>query len=188
MNNYCSKNICFYYYGEDHLVINLYRYIKQQIESNNYVYIYVDEETYKLLINNLDVNERRMIENINMSNILMSSYNETINSNMISKFIRELKNKASNSGFWGTHFILDGARILNSTCNTIFQEFIKSLSGICEEEHMDILMCYDFLDYINRGKTITENIMKSSYKYHDYRMFGDEILPIESFQIESNIV
>jgi len=87
MNNYCSKNICFYYYGEDHLVINLYRYIKQQIESNNYVYIYVDEETYKLLINNLDVNERRMIENINMSNILMSSYNETINSNMISKFV-----------------------------------------------------------------------------------------------------
>jgi len=178
MNNCCGKNICFYYYGEDHLVINLYKYIKQQIENNNYVYLYVDEDIYKLLTNNLDSNERLMIENIKMSSILMSSYNENINSTMISKFFRDLKAKASNSG----------AKILNNTCNTIFQEFIKALSNICEEERIDILTCYDFLDYVNRGKTITEDIMRGSYKYHDYRMFGNEILPIESFQVDSNIV
>jgi len=188
MSNCCGKNICFYYYGEDHLVINLYKYIKQQIENNNYVYLYVDEDIYKLLTNNLDSNERLMIENIKMSSILISSYNENINSTMISKFLRDLKGKASNSGFWGGDFIIDGAKILNNTCNTIFEEFIKSLSNICEEEHINILTCYDFLDYVNRGKIITEEIMRSSYKYHDYRMFGNEILPIESFQVESNIV
>jgi len=106
---------------------------------------------------------------------------------MISKFFRDLKAKASNSGFWGGCFIIDGAKILNNTCNTIFQEFIKALSNICEEERIDILTCYDFLDYVNRGKTITEDIMRGSYKYQDYRMFGNEILPIESFQVESNI-
>lgn len=188
MNNYCGKNICFYYYGEDHLVINLYRYIKQQIENNNYVYLCVDEEIYKLLISNLDANERTMIENINIGNTLMSSYDETINSNMILKFLRELRIKALNVGFWGADFILDGAKILNSTCNIIFQEFAGVLSKICEVEHINILTCYDFLDYVNRGKTITEDIMRASYKYHDYRMFGNEILPIESFQIDGNII
>ncbi|HAK42354.1 MAG TPA: hypothetical protein DCM59_06130 [Clostridium sp.] len=188
MNNYYGKNICFYYYGEDHLVINLYRYIKQQIENNNYVYLYVDEEIYKLLINNLDINERTMIENLDISNVLMSSYDEALNSKRISKFLREFKAKASDLGFWGANFILDSVKILNNTCNTIFQEFTKTLSSLCEKEHIDVLTCYDFLDYVNKGKIITEDIMKFSYKYHDYRMFGNEILPIESFQIEGNIV
>ncbi|MEG1255682.1 MEDS domain-containing protein [Clostridium sp.] len=187
MNNFFGKNICFYYYGEDHLVMNLYKYIKQQIENNNYVYLYVGDDIHKLLLNNLDENEKNMVELIDVEKSILNSRTISTGFSSTSIYLNNLKSKVISKGFWGVNFIIDSSKLLNTTCESTFMDFIKELSIICEKNQLNILACYDFLDYINRGKTINENIMKSSYDYHDYRMFGNEIIPIENFKINSNL-
>ncbi len=187
MTNFYGKNICFYYYGEDHLVMNLYKYIKQQVENNNFVYMYIDEDIYKILINNLDTNEKSMVENINIEKLLYTASKDEFTTSPLSKFLNDLNRKSLEQGFWRVNFIFDSSRLLTTSCKSTFLDCIKEISSICLDNQVNVLTCYDFLDYINRGKIISETIMKYSYTYHDYRMFGNDIIPIENFNINRNI-
>ncbi|MDU1412593.1 MAG: MEDS domain-containing protein [Clostridium sp.] len=179
LRKYYGKNICFYYYGVDHLVMNLYKYIKQNLENNICIYLYINKSVYDMLMNNLDENEKKMIYLVNIEKEILNvgtSCKDSVETN-----IKKIKKKALDNGYWGMSLIVDASKILSNTCNSMYEEFLMTLSKICSNEKMNILTCYDFIDYMERGKYINENIMKLSYEFHTFRMFGNEIIPVENF-------
>lgn len=179
LRKYYGKNICFYYYGVDHLVVNLYKYIKQNLENNICIYLYINKSVYDMLMNNLDENEKKMIYLVNIEKEILNvgtSCKDSVETN-----IKKIKKKALDNGYWGMSLIVDASKILSNTCNSMYEEFLMTLSKTCSNEKMNILTCYDFIDYMERGKYINENIMKLSYEFHTFRMFGNEIIPVENF-------
>ena len=179
LRKYYGKNICFYYYGVDHLVVNLYKYIKQNLENNICIYLYINKSVYDMLLNNLDENEKKMIYLVNIEKEILNvgtSCKDSVETN-----IKKIKKKALDNGYWGMSLIVDASKILSNTCNSMYEEFLMTLSKTCSSEKMNILTCYDFIDYMERGKYINENIMKLSYEFHTFRMFGNEIIPVENF-------
>lgn len=175
IRRYYGKNICFYYYGEDHLVVNLFKYIKQNIENNILIYINAPETVFSMINNNLNKNEQEMVRRINFKKQLMNF------STSIADNLTKLKKDALSDGFWGISIIIDASEIINNSSSPLFEEYLKSIASGCNTIKCNILVCYDFIDYINRGKLITEDIMKLSYRYHTHRMFGNEIVPVENF-------
>lgn len=175
IRRYYGKNICFYYYGEDHLVVNLFKYIKQNIENNILIYINAPEIVFSMINNNLNKNEQEMVRRINFKKQLMNF------STSIADNLTKLKKDALSEGFWGISIIIDASEIINNSSSPLFEEYLKSIALGCNTVKCNILVCYDFIDYINRGKLITEDIMKLSYRYHTHRMFGNEIVPVENF-------
>lgn len=179
LRKYYGKNICFYYYGVDHLVVNLYKYIKQNLENNICIYLYINKSVYDMLMNNLDENEKKMVYLVNIEKEILNvgtSCKDSVETN-----IKKIKKKALDNGYWGMSLIVDASKILSNTCNSMYEEFLMTLSNTCSSEKMNILTCYDFIDYMERGKYINENIMKLSYEFHTFRMFGNEIIPVENF-------
>lgn len=179
LRKYYGKNICFYYYGVDHLVVNLYKYIKQNLENNICIYLYINKSVYDMILNNLDENEKKMIYLVNIEKEILNvgtSCKDSVETN-----IKKIKKKALDNGYWGMSLIVDASKILSNTCNSMYEEFLMTLSKTCSNEKMNILTCYDFIDYMGRCKYINENIMKLSYEFHTFRMFGNEIIPVENF-------
>lgn len=183
MENYCNKNICFYYYGEDHLVLNLYKYIKGEIEDNNYVFLFCDDNIYNLLTMSLNSNEKSMVGKIEIDKIILK---EIFKKNSINyDHIEKIKTSVLDKGFWGINIIMDLSYLIKSIGEANVLEYIKNLSNICHKDKVNFLTCYDFSDYLSRGKIISEYIIKSSYIYHEFRLYSNKILPMDDFNINS---
>lgn len=175
-----SKNICFYYYGKDHYLVNLYKYIRVNMENNIYTLMFVDEEVFNLLMDNFDLNEKGMIGYVPSDKMLTSK--EFSNKERIKNYVDKIKEKFIKMGFTTIKFVLDSSKIIENTSSSIYTNFVEILSIICAENNIDILTCYDFEDYICRGKIINEEIIRTSYDIHEYRLFGNEILSVDNFK------
>lgn len=188
MEKYCDKNMCFYYYGEDHFVMNIYKYIKEELEVNNYVYIFSDENRYNLISSSFNSNERMMIGKIEIDKVILNGLRIVSNYTPSQfKVIQDIKTEILNQGFWGLNIIIDSTHLITSIGEAYFLEFISAMSLICNECKVNILTCYDFSDYINRGKIINEDVIKASYLNHNFRIFSNNILPMESFNTNSEL-
>ncbi len=186
MKGHNGRNICFYYYGKDHYLINLYKYIKKNMENNIYTLMFIDKNIYELLINNLDDNEKCMLENINIDVLMIETTLD--DKECIYKYVDKHRLKIINKGFSNVNLLFDSSEIINKSSYTIYKNIIFNFIEVCMDKSIDILTCYDFEDYINRGKIVTEDIIKISYEKHSYRMFSNEILPIDNFKIDKSIV
>lgn len=187
MKNCCDKSISFYYYGQDHLILNVYKYIKSQIEENNYVFLYCDNDISNMFNRNLNINEQDMVGRIELDKIVINSVSLIEN---ITEDLMPMKDTITfleENGFWGGVIVLDATYLIDNIGETNFIEYIKSLSYMCKENNLNVMACYDFSDYINRGKKINEEVIKASYCYHDYRLFANKILNAENFNIYSNL-
>lgn len=179
VSSYSGKNICFYYYGQDHLVVNLFKYIKGCLEKNIFVNMYIDRDVYDLVVRNLTDNEKQMVTSVPLDIEMLKS--GSLEKNDFNSIIKKLKEQALSRGYFGTTVIVDVVRILKSIHNNIFEEMIKKMTDICNTYKMNMLTCYDFIDYTDRGRYISEDIMKMSYLNHNFRLFSGEIIPVENF-------
>lgn len=180
--NKLGKNIAFYYYGDDHMVINIYKYIKGCIKDNVYVYLNIEDRLYDLLYKFLDDTERLMICNKTIENIVLNNDFETIK-----EFLARYRDNKIGSGFSDVRFIIDVKGIINSSGKLLFKELSNFLYDICLNNHINVLQLYDFGNYMNNGKIIDKDIIKLSYINHTHRMFADEIIPIEEFMDNTNL-
>ncbi|MEG2935654.1 MAG: MEDS domain-containing protein [Clostridium sp.] len=183
MKNRCEQNISFYYYGQEHLILNVYKYIKGQVEQNNFVFLYCDDNITDMMNKNLNVNEQEMVGKIELDKVVINALSTLRDLNSLNEKIEFLKE----NGFWGGVIVVDAAFLIDHVGEINFLEYIKTLSNVCKENNLNIMTCYDFSDYINRGKKINEEIIKASYIHHDYRLYANKIMDAEKFNIYSNL-
>jgi MEDS: MEthanogen/methylotroph, DcmR Sensory domain len=180
-----GKHISFYYYGEDHMVINLYKYIKNSMENNNFIFLDIEDSVYNLLFDSLNETEKYMVGKINIENIIIS--NNKNNSEFIRKCMSNYKLQKTEQGFTNVRFIFDAKKIIENTSKELFKTFANYCFNVIEEEKIDILTMYDFGEYMTKGKYISDEIIKVSYAEHSHRMFANEILSTREFEEEKHL-
>jgi len=185
MINKTGKHISFYYYGQDHMMLNVYKYVKTSLENNSYIYLYIDNQSYELLLNNLSEVEKSMIGKIDLDTVIASSYNQ--DNQFIKKCLVKYYKQKVNIGYSNVKYIFDTKKIIESTSKELFKSFASFCNKFCEEESLDVLTIYDFGEYMMKGKTIDDEIIKISYLEHSHRMFANEVLPTNDFNNEKNL-
>lgn len=180
MNTELGKHISFYYYGEDHMVINLYKYIKDSIKNNNFIFLYIEDSIYNLVLDSLSETERYMVGKIDLDKIIMN--NSKDNSEFISKCLNNYKIQKQEQGFTNIKLIFDAKRIIQETSINLFKSFASYCFDVISKEKIEILTVYDFGEYMVKGKYINDEIIKVSYIEHTHRMFANEVLPIREFE------
>lgn len=185
MINKAGKHISFYYYGQDHLMLNLYKYVKTSLEINSYIYLYIDNHSYELLLSNLSEIEKNMVGKIDLDTVIASNYNK--DNQFMTKCLKNYIKQKINIGYHKVGFIFDTKKIIESTSKELFKSIVSFSNKFSNEEGLDILSIYDFGEYMMKGKTIDDEIIKISYVEHTHRMFANEILPIDEFKNEKNL-
>lgn len=180
MKNKSGKHISFYYYGQDHMVLNLYKFIKASLESNNFIYLYIDKSTYELLLSTLDDTEKQMIDKFNVENIIICDKEN--NYDVLQDSLNEYKSKKIKEGYNGIKYIFDARLIIENTTKNLFKYFLSSCMKTCNNTFIDILTLYDFGEYMAKNKVINDEIIKLSYIDHSHRLFANEVISIDEFQ------
>ena len=127
-----ERDSILYYYGEQHLIVNLYNYIEEGIRSKENIYISVEKNLYKRLENYLIINR---IPTEKFKFMCLKDIKSMIENNDKSIKLREEKSRWIVQPSLQKHFLYAESTLNNHT---------KDLD-------LDILYVYDAYEHIHRN-------------------------------------
>ncbi|MCI1944279.1 MEDS domain-containing protein [Clostridium luticellarii] len=162
----------FYYYGLEHLVLNMCKYIKDGIDKREKACIYTDQRIY-----------------LNLSKYLgeYGSYVECFDAGEMMNYYKKMKldkikldlskfiERNIEKGYTGIRFILQIDYVISKTCVEDFLRLDKDISNIISGARASCMCIYDFEDYLNNKDFIDDNVLKESYKNHFFRLYNGEL-------------
>ncbi|GAA0177976.1 hypothetical protein SH2C18_11050 [Clostridium sediminicola] len=183
-----GKSLAFYYASEEHLLINLYYYIKNAHNQNEKVLICVEADLAnklsRFIEETLDANFE--IETFDYPNTVNRGYNSSVIG--IKNELIEYVNRMKSQGYEGVRIIEQATFTLKSINESRYIQHLKDTPDILHGIDCSILSLYDFWDYLNEQKYITENIIMCSRKEHEFLLTNFEITEMNKHEHEINIV
>ncbi|HBJ2623289.1 MEDS domain-containing protein [Clostridium botulinum] len=168
LKNVFGTHTTFYYYGEQHLLINLYFYINEGIKNNELIYVSMEEELYNKLLDFLKVNK------VPTENVKFRAVKELISGHKKGGFnglVETATNILGNIGiekYNGLRWIGQPSFAIEGTSQKDFLDMEADLNKFIKNMNAALLCVYDAHDYINKGKVINEKVIKESLQTHSF--------------------
>lgn len=171
-----GKSIAFYYVSEEHLVLNLYYYIKKAIEQNEKVLLCVENHTYDKL---MDIINGKMDNAFIIEKFSFEEYVYKLTPDLYNTFDVELINCCNNikqAGYNGIKIIEQASLVLKTISNKQYIEGVKKISKLPQNINCSLLSLYNFEDYINGQEYIDKEIMRASKEEQNFVLTNFEII------------
>lgn len=168
LKNIFGTHSVFYYYGEQHLFINMYFYIIEGIKNNELIYLFMEESIYNKLLDFLKVN------NVSLEHIKFKSVKELIIGNRdegLDGLQEQLNNISLDKEvmrYSGIRWIGQPSYAIHIISQEDFLDFEKNISKSLENTNASLLCIYDAYDYMHNSKFINKIIIKESLNTHSY--------------------
>jgi hypothetical protein len=169
-------NSSFYYFGVEHLIINMYQYIKEGIERKEKICLYTDLKLYKKLLKYVNT-KNNCVEYVDMTQVI-NEYTKLGVDNIrkeVLKYIDEINKK----GYIGLRCIIQVDYAIYNTSQGNFPIFNKNILNIILGTNASCMCVYNFEDYLKDKKFINENVIKESYKIHNYRLYNRKLMSVK---------
>ena len=169
-------NSSFYYFGVEHLIINMYQYIKEGIERKEKICLYTDLKLYKKLLKYVNT-KNNCVEYVDMTQVI-NEYTKLGVDNIrkeVLKYIDEINKK----GYIGLRCIIQVDYAIYNTSQDMFLIFNKNILNIISGTNVSCMCIYDFEDYLKDKKLINEKVIKESYKIHNYRLYNRKLMSLK---------
>lgn len=160
----------FYYYGTEHLIINVYDYINKGIEKNELIYLCVDPEMQKIMFDYLH-KYNTQIQTLNIPKLI----NYYDNKDMLREFLSYEKS-ARKKGYTGIRIINQVNYLLKGISNEQFLSFENLFNEIIKELNVSIMCAYDFDEYLSKKHVVNEVLMEQSLKMHSHRFYNFKVV------------
>jgi hypothetical protein len=172
-----NKNIfgfhsSFYYFGLEHLCINMHKYVNQGIRKNQFICIFSGSRVYDCIRKYIDINEKNSINISELENLVGKSPKIKEMQEKLSHF----EGKIIRNGYEGIRIILDVSQFIVRTSKDDFLKFDADINEIIRGSRSSVMCLYDFEDYVKDKKIINDEIIQESYKTHPYRLYRGEIV------------
>jgi hypothetical protein len=174
--NFWGLHSVFYYYGVDHLLVNMYQYIKDGIDNNEYIYLNLEESSFNLLINYFTEDEKKHI-GIFTASVLINLY-KSGREITVKKALKKFEKNVFDHGYTGARFICQLSHVLKEISKADFIEFEKPLSKIINGLNISMMCLYDMYDYINNKTIIDDELMAMSKEVFNYRLYQMKLCKI----------
>lgn len=175
LNNIFGTHATFYYYGNQHLFINMYFYILEGIKNNELIYLFMEEIIYNELLEFLKSN------NVSLEHIKFKNVRELIKGNR-EHGLKGLKEEIQKIGlddevqkYSGIRWIGQPSCAIRNNSEREFLEFEKNLTEALCNVNASLLCIYDAYDYMHERKFISGTVIKESLDTHNY-IFKDLVL------------
>ncbi len=169
LTNVFSTHSVFYYYGLEHLAINMYYYITEGIKNNELIYISMESELYAKLLNKtqFSLNAVKFKSVKDLIAIHKIAGNKGLKANLY-----ELICEAQNKGYTGIRYINQARFAMQESSKADFLNWEKSLTGVIQEIPFSILCIYDMLDYTQQQEYIDDDLIRHSLNTHSHYLFN----------------
>ncbi|WP_294185028.1 MEDS domain-containing protein [uncultured Clostridium sp.] len=167
-NNIFGCHSSFYYCGLGHLIINMYKYIRDGVDRREKIYICTDFTVYFKLSRYLG----RYSEHVEYFDAVeMINYYREMGFDSTRIKLSECVDRNTEKGYAGLRFIMQIDYVISQTSQKDFLCFDKNISHMISGTKASFMCIYDFEDYLNNRDIINNEIVKKSYKNHFFRLF-----------------
>ena len=158
----------FYYYGEQHLLVNLYFYINEGVKNNELIYVSMEEDLYNKLLNFLTINNVST-ENIKFKNVkeLILGHKKGGFNGLVETAMSILEN-SNIQKYNGLRWIGQPSFAIKGTSENDFLHMEEDLNKFIKNMNAALLCVYDVYDYINKDKIINKKVIEESLKTHSF--------------------
>ncbi|MBC2581129.1 MEDS domain-containing protein [Clostridium sp. DJ247] len=173
MDYYKFGNHCvFYYFGIDHLMVNMYKYIKDCIERNEYIYLCAEPKLYDRVCKCLD----KYTEDISYFDInrIINLHKEAGNK-AVKIELRDCENNIYTQGYSGIRIIGQVSYIMKDLLPKDFLSFEENLEELIHGLKISCMCLYDFEQYIEHNTAHNNVLIKQSLSTHTHRLFKGQI-------------
>jgi hypothetical protein len=176
----CSDHLgthsCFYYWGIEHLLINLTNYINCANKNKEKVFIFLDPEIFETLLERLKLEKISIDTIVKFSVLDLISLYQTSGAGALKSQIHMYEKEIIDAGYSGFRMIGQPSYVLSSASKHEFLSLESALSKTFNGTLASALCVYDFNDFMNEKKYITDEIIQESVKSHS------NIYLLEDFQ------
>ena len=166
VNSVAGRHSMFFYYGKEHLLVCLAKYIKQGIDKNEFCPIFIQPDWFQSLdsylshINRLSRNIVHYPMNLMLESFMNGGYTA------FRKKVLELEKWAEDEGFSGIRLMAQCSYAIELTSKSDFLKFEKVTNDAFSGTKVSALCTYDFYEFINTSKYIDDDIVCDSFKTH----------------------
>lgn len=168
----------FYYFGIEHLLVNMYTYINNGINRKELICLCMKDTVYDKVLETLGTKYKhiQLCEMDKIINIHKCLGLERARNNLL-----EYEKKAKDEGYTGIRFIIQPDHLIFKTSEKDFLSFEKDINHIVLGVNASFMCIYDFEDYITNKLFINNNVIEESYKTHTHRLYNNELSKGENF-------
>lgn len=173
-----GTHACFYYYGSDHLMINMYNFIMEGIAKNEAVYVSMECDLYEALLALL---RKKDICTEGISFVSAKAF-ITIHQESglfgLKQMVQSLTLAAGDKDYKGIRWILQPTCAIRETSKQDFLSLESDLTKALKGTDAALICVYDFYDYMNQQKMMDEEIISFSEKTHGYRLYCNKYMKL----------
>lgn len=168
VDNIAGKHSMFFYYGKEHLLVCLAKYLKQGIDKNEFCPIFIRPDWFQALFSYLShvILPGRNVIHYPMNDMLESFMNG--GSIGFREKVLEMEKWAKGEGFNGIRMVGQCSYAIELSSKSNFLKFEKATNDAFSGTKVSGLCIYDFYDFINTSKYIEDDILCDSFKTHTY--------------------
>lgn len=169
-------NSSFYYFGIEHLIINMCQYINDGIERKEKICAYMDLKLYKKLLKYVGT-KNKCIEYVNMTQVISEYFKLGVSK--VKKELLEHISQVNKEGYVGLRYIIQADYAIFYTSQDKLLNFNRNVLNIISGINVSCMCIYNFEDYMASRKFINEKVIKESYKIHNYRLYNRKLIYIK---------
>ncbi|WP_066057734.1 MEDS domain-containing protein [Robertmurraya korlensis] len=175
LDNIFGIHSTFYYYGREHLLINLLPYIKHGVENNELITVSFSKDIYHQLMELLESH------GIDKSSVIFFPVKDMVMANNknglegVRQLISTLLKGVECKNYKGARIIGQPSFAIGETSKEDFLKLEKVLTDSVIGMNASGLCVYDAFDYIHNGQLIDEYIMNDSFRTHSHLLYNNSL-------------
>ncbi len=163
----------FYYYGLEHLFINLLPYIRYGVENNELVTVSLSKDIYDKLMELLDIYgiDKFRVIFFPVKDMVIANKENGIDG--LRRLLSTLLKEVESNDYKGARVIGQPSFAIGETSKEDFLKLEEVLTKAFVDMKASGLCIYDAFDYIHNRDIIDEDIIKNSFKTHSHLLYNN---------------
>ncbi|WP_158638666.1 MEDS domain-containing protein [Metabacillus litoralis] len=168
----------FYYYGREHLLINLLPYIKHGVDNNELITVSLSKDIYDQLMELLDFHgiSRSGVKFFPVKNMVIANNKNGLEG--VRQLLSALLEEVESNKYKGARVIGQPSFAIGETSKEDFLELEKVLTEAIIGLNASGLCLYDAFDYIHNREFIDEDIINHSLETHSHLLYSNSLFKI----------
>lgn len=172
LENIFGIHSTFYYYGKEHLFVNLINYIKVGVENNEIVFISMEEDMHESLkdaLGNAGI-DKESVEFVSVNGLIDLHKQEGLYG--LKRELNILIEDYQSKGYDGVRWIGEPAYAIQLTSREDFLNFEDDLSKAFRNTKASILCIYDTYDCLTKSQCTDKELIEKSKYTHTHILKG----------------
>lgn len=180
-SNVFGLHSVFYFYGIEHLALNLSQYIREGMQNDELVYLYMLPELYEQFTAFLNTPIHESIRVCSNSEFILS-YSEG-GQTALRERIMQITGDAVSLGYSGVRMISQASRAIRETSCKEFLAWDQGLGAALENTRFSVLCIYDVSDLIQGENFIAREVFGQSLEDHSHILYQLHLQHLHSLRL-----